>query len=364
MTDFPITRKKIVFSGGGTLGPVTPLLILAEKLQARYELFFVGTSSGPEKEIVAKIPYLKFKAIASGKLRRYFSLANFFDFFKIIHGFFQSWRFLGKERPQLIVSAGGFVSVPLAYAAYLRKIPILIHQQDVRPGLANRLIAPLAQVVTTTFEKSLADYGTKAVWVGNPVKELPSDVSQAIAQAFCLQADRPFLFILGGGTGSSSLNRLTLASAEELSSWCQIIHLTGKNKQLGQSMGPNYQSYEFLDHEKVMALLERAELVVSRAGLATISELSALGKASLLIPLPDSHQEDNANFLAQQEAALVLAEKNLKPENFVEAVKAILLDQKMRSHLSTQIKKIIKPGAKESFLMIIMSLVDHEKTKL
>ena len=156
------TNKKIMLSGGGTGGSVTPLLSLAEELikeDKDIDLSFVGAKNGPEKELIAgfKGKEIRFLTLPSGKLRRYFSAANFFDIFKIIGAFFKSLAVLRQERPAIVISAGSFVSVPLVWAAACRRIPILIHQQDIRPGLANKLMAPFARVITVTFEKSLID---------------------------------------------------------------------------------------------------------------------------------------------------------------------------------------------------------------
>ena len=168
--------KKIIFSGGGSGGPVTPLLAVASFLERhdKFELLFVGTHDGPERELIMKAGF-NFVSISSGKMRRYFSWQNFSDVFKIIQGFFDAWKLIGQERPNIIVSAGAFVSVPLAFAAYLRRVPVIIHQQDIRAGLANKLMAPVAKVVTVTFERSLRSYGSRAKWIGNPFMEVENN---------------------------------------------------------------------------------------------------------------------------------------------------------------------------------------------
>ncbi|MFA7702824.1 MAG: glycosyltransferase, partial [Patescibacteria group bacterium] len=199
-------KKLIMLSGGGTGGSATPLLALADYLQADYDFIFVGTNFGPERYLVETtgIPFL---SIVSGKWRRYFSLQNISDIFKIIFAFFQSLYLLKKYRPDLLMSAGGFVSVPLAFAAYCLRIPILIHQQDIRAGLANKLMAKVASRVTVTFQKSLTDYGPSALWVGNPIKEIVVDNS-SLWKKYNLDQAKPLLLILGGGTGSAFINSL------------------------------------------------------------------------------------------------------------------------------------------------------------
>ncbi|MCX6798263.1 MAG: glycosyltransferase, partial [Candidatus Falkowbacteria bacterium] len=192
-------KPRIILSGGGTMGSVTPLLVLAEELKNRYDFIFVGTRHGVERGIVTKLDYLKYKPLISGKWRRYFSLYNFLDLFKVKIAFWQSLWFLRKVRPALVISAGAYVSVPLAWAAYFLKIPVLIHQQDIRPGFANRLMAKTAKIITVTFKKSLADYGAKAVWVGNPYKDLKRENSERIVAAFRLKENLPLVLALGGG---------------------------------------------------------------------------------------------------------------------------------------------------------------------
>ncbi|MBU4014724.1 glycosyltransferase, partial [Patescibacteria group bacterium] len=166
--------KKILLTGGGTGGSVAPLLAISDvgcrmSDVGKFKFTWIGTRNGVEKQMVQK-ENIKFISIASGKFRRYFSIKNFIDLFKIIFAFFQSLAILIKEKPALVMSAGSFVSVPVVWAAWLLRVPVLIHQQDVRHGLANKLMAPFANVITVTFEKSLADYGKKAVWTGNPAQ--------------------------------------------------------------------------------------------------------------------------------------------------------------------------------------------------
>lgn len=360
MPDHNLNKSTIILSAGGTMGSVTPLLVLAEELRGRYNFIFVGAYSGIEREVVTKIDYLKYQPLISGKYRRYFSLYNILDLFKIIFAFWQALYFLKKTRPALVLSAGSFVSVPLVWAAQYLKIPVLIHQQDIRPGLANRLMAPTAKIITTTFEKSVADYGAKAVWVGNPCR-LPDSGSLArMIEAFRLKPELPLVLVLGGSTGSQALNFLLANSLEELSKICQVIHVTGQNKQINKSILKNYQAYEFLDHDKVLALMTRADLVISRAGLSTLTELSSLAKPTILVPLPKTHQEDNANLFLEREAAVVLRGGDLKPDKLVETVKEILENDVLRAHLRKNIKDIMPSGANEALKLIINSLVENK----
>jgi len=362
-------EKTIMFSGGGTGGSVTPLLAVASELlkdEVDLNFVFVGTKKGPEKELVANFSAPKkidFLTLTSGKLRRYFSWSNFFDIFKIFAAFFQALIIIKRIKPDLVVSAGSFVSVPLIFAAALRRIPILIHQQDVRPGLANKLMAPLARVVTVTFEKSLIDYGPKAVLVGNPVK-LPEELGDAAALKvkYNLAPDLPLVLAVGGGTGSSALNELILQSIEELSNFCNLIHLSGFGKASSiKTKFKNYYCLEFVSNEELMKLMQAAEIVISRAGLGTLSDLAALKKPAIIIPLPASHQEENAALFKNAGAALVLEQRLLTSDKLREVLSNLLSDQELKASLSRNIGRIMKPGAAENIAGIIWEMLKTKK---
>jgi len=347
-----------MLSGGGTGGSVTPLLALADYLKkdnpAVYNFIFVGTNSGPERYL-AESAQILFLPIMSGKWRRYFSFKNVADIFKIILAFFQALYLLRKYRPHLLISAGGFVSVPLAYAAYCLRIPILIHQQDIRAGLANRLMARVASQVTVTFEKSLIDYGSRALWVGNPVNER-IDNSLDLWQKYNLDAKKPLLLVLGGGTGSVFINRLIKDSLKSLLEFCQVVHSTGSGKKEKLVPKAGYLPLEFMDHDEVLWFMAKAQAVVSRCGLGVLTEISALGKASILIPMPDSHQEDNAAIFAEHQAAIVLSEKNLSPGIFINQARELMVNKKLHDTLCSLAKDVIKP-ANEALKKIVNELL-------
>ncbi|PIR13227.1 undecaprenyldiphospho-muramoylpentapeptide beta-N-acetylglucosaminyltransferase [Candidatus Falkowbacteria bacterium CG11_big_fil_rev_8_21_14_0_20_39_10] len=363
-------NKKIILTGGGTAGSVSPLLAIFEELTSlkhpfltkeregvRYDFLWVGTKKGIEKEMVGKAG-IKFKSITSGKLRRYFSWQNFIDPFKILIGFFQSIFIVLKFKPDLVMSAGGFVSVPVVWAAWLLGVKIIIHQQDARAGLANKLMAPLADVITVTFEKSLADYGKKAVWTGNPIRQSLqiTNYKLQITNFFNLKKDLPVLLVIGGGTGAMAINKLVWDSLEELTKFCQVIHICGKSKKL-EVRSKNYLSFEFLEADKMAEALRLADVVVSRAGLGLLTELSYLGKPSILIPIPDSHQEDNAKIFQDKKAAVVLEQKFLTGEEFVSNIKRLMFNKQKQEEFGENIKKVIKKGANESIVKIILEIL-------
>jgi UDP-N-acetylglucosamine--N-acetylmuramyl-(pentapeptide) pyrophosphoryl-undecaprenol N-acetylglucosamine transferase len=363
----------IILSGGGSGGSVTTLLAVSKKLienDNNLNLVFVGTKNGPEKVLINSFRIydknIKFISIPSGKLRRYFSVHNFFDFFKIFSAFVISFLILSKEKPRLVVSAGGFVSVPLVWAAYLKKIPVLIHQQDVRPGLANRLMAPFARVITVTFEKSLRDYGPRAVWIGNPANSLTLNESLilSIKEKYHLIADKPFVLVTGGGTGASAINNLIIKALPELISRVQIIHLTGKGKMssaIKDKADFNYQPFELLNNDDVFTLMSIASLVISRCGLATLTELCELEKPAILIPMPDTHQEDNAAVFKKAEAAIVLNQKTLSAEELISEIREVLSNKNKANKLSLNIGKIMKSDATENMADLIEEILASKK---
>ncbi|MDD5031858.1 MAG: UDP-N-acetylglucosamine--N-acetylmuramyl-(pentapeptide) pyrophosphoryl-undecaprenol N-acetylglucosamine transferase [Patescibacteria group bacterium] len=390
-----ITRKdrnvKILLTGGGTGGSVSPLLAVADELTSpptplpplpnpllirrgnekgevrgekgeRYEFLWVGTKFGPEREMVEKFG-IKFIDIPSGKLRRYFSLKNFLDPFKIIAGFFKSFFIILKWRPDLVMTAGSFVSVPIVWAAWILRVPVLVHQQDVRAGLANKLMAPFANVVTVTFEESLASYGKKAVWTGNATRFKNLDLrikNEAIYKKLGLQKNFPIVLIVGGGTGAEAINKLVWESLDKLTKFCQIVHITGKEKgSRNQESGiRNYVSYDFLEHEKVMEIMRAADLVVSRAGLGFLTEISYLAKPAIIIPMPDTHQEDNARIFAKDEAAIVLDQKKLTSRDFTNKIGELLKNETLRGKLSSNAAEVMKKGASEAIARIAQ-LITH-----
>lgn len=369
--------KKIMFSGGGTGGSVTPLLAVAEELMkdGPVDLIFVGSANGPEKDLVASFndslapdtAQMVFVSLKGGKWRRYSSWRNFWDIFVVLAGFFRAFNVLRRFSPDLVVSAGSFLSVPLVWAAALKKIPVLIHQQDIRPGLANKLMAPFARTITVTFEKSLIDYGPKAALVGNPIKDLSGYAAKTAAtkQKYSLNLNQPLVLIFGGSTGATAINELVFKEVKNLSASCQIVHLAGKGK-LADNRVPNIVNYhplEFVDNEEALNLMVASDLVVSRAGLGVLTELSALAKPTILIPMPDSHQEDNAALFARQGAAVVLNQKKLTAEELTAAIKNILNDEKLRTRLGGQIAKMIKPGAAEKIAAIIWEMVKTNDKK-
>ncbi|MDD4900712.1 MAG: undecaprenyldiphospho-muramoylpentapeptide beta-N-acetylglucosaminyltransferase [Patescibacteria group bacterium] len=376
--DQPEKKHKILLTGGGTGGSVAPLLAVAEDLttqppllvsrggaEAGVEFLWLGTKQGVERAMVEKAG-LKFKAIAAGKWRRYFSLKNFWDLIKIKIGFWQALWTIMSWRPDLVMSAGSFVSVPVVWAAWLLRVPVLIHQQDAKPGLANKLMAPFAKAITVTFEKSLRDYGKKAVWTGNPTRRsLAIKNYELKITNFKIRKDLPVVLVVGGGTGAAAINELVEQGLGELTKFCQIIHVTGKNKSIknyepaslaGGLKITNYKHYEFLDAEQMAAALKLAEVVVTRAGMSVLSELAYLKKPAIIIPMPESHQVENARMFTG--AGLVLEQKSLTVEKLVNEIKGLLGDEARRRELGEKMGRAMKQGANEAMVEIINKILN------
>ena len=353
---------RIILSGGGTGGSVAPLLAIAQEIKKQKpetEFLFIGTQKGlPEKELVAtaSIPY---QAIFSGKLRRYFDWQNFLAPIFILLGFIQSIFIIKKNKPQAIISCGGFVAVPLVWAGWLLKVPIFIHQQDIVPGLANKLMAPFAKKITVSFEKSLNDYAAdKTILTGNPFRiEILNGNRKRAAQKFQLEENLPTLLVLGGGTGALKLNELVFKIVPELVKFCQIIHLTGKNKfsisNFQFSISNRYHQYEFIT-EEMPDVYAVVDLVISRAGMGVLTELSILGKPAIIIPMPDSHQEINAQYFADKKAVILLNEKQIIPNNLLEQIRELIFSVNKRSILSLNISKLGVPDAAQKIAKIIL----------
>lgn len=361
--------KTIILSGGGSGGPVTPLLAIAKELVAdNFNLVFVGTKTGPEKSMVESFSLpgdkkIKFLSLPAGKLRRYFSWYNFSDLLKILAAFIFSFPLLCRERPSLIISAGGFVSVPLVWAARLKNIPIIIHQQDVRPGLANKLMAPAARLITVSFEKSLRDYGPKAVWIGNPIVTLENEIDaiKNIREKYRLVDAKPLILVTGGATGAAALNDLIIGAKSKILEFAQIIHISGKGKlpprSVDSEQANDYQVFELLSPADVLQLMAAADLVISRCGLATLTELCELGKAAILIPIPKSQQEDNAIIFKRLNAARVLSQLELSADDLVVEIKNILGNSELRAKLSSNISKVMKRQASETMIALIKEIL-------
>jgi UDP-N-acetylglucosamine--N-acetylmuramyl-(pentapeptide) pyrophosphoryl-undecaprenol N-acetylglucosamine transferase len=357
----------ILFVGGGSGGPVAPLLAVMKEIKDRklgYHFVFIGGKFGPERQMVEN-EKLEFFSITAGKWRRYFSVLNFFTPFLVTVGFIQSLQIVKRVRPVVAVGAGSFLQVPALYAAWLFGSKILIHQQDMHPSLANTLCSPIAKKITVCFENSAKSFfqgsgllsthkTNKVVVTGNPFRQELKAASKSEAMKFFnLKTDWPTVLVLGGGTGAKFINDLVVENMEALTKLGQIIHVSGAGKRLAEKT-ENYRPYEFIS--RMDLAYAAADIVLCRAGLSTITELSNLGKISIVIPMPDSHQEENAAYLWYTKAAIVLDQKRIEPSKVVALIKNLLFKHDMQKALIANVKKVMPHNAGQKIADLIIEL--------
>lgn len=338
---------KVLLTGGGTLGSVSPLLAIVPELRKRgHELVWVGTPNGPERLFIEQMN-IPFYSMVSPKVHRFLTWKHLLLPYTLLTSLHQAKKLIKQLQPDVIVSAGGFTAVTLTWVGKGKQIPSVIHQQDIAPGLANNLMAPFANAITVTFESSLHHFNKKkSEWIGNPVRDLIPTTA-----AFDWDDEYPTVLIFGGGTGARALNELVTA---ELCQFAQIIHVKGKGREgeMQQFEHERYHAFELLEEEMKEAL-QKADVVVARAGLGTISELAALGKPSIIIPMPDTHQEANTDILGKAGAAVILDQRAISAGEFAEQVQALVEDSERQSELSAAIQTVIKPGANMKLVDII-----------
>lgn len=350
--------KKIVMTGGGTAGHVTPNIALFDSLQKDgYEIHYIGSYEGIEKGLIEdkKIPYY---GISSGKFRRYRSWKNLTDPFRVLHGFFQARRLLGRIRPNVVFSKGGFVSVPVVMAAKTRHIPVIIHESDLTPGLANKLAMPSATKVCCNFPETLPYLPKeKAVLTGSPIRQELLHGNKQAAKDFCgFTGDLPILMVMGGSIGSVYINNAIRGFIDTLLTKYQIIHLCGKgniDESLKDKKG--YAQFEYIS-ENLPDLFAAADLVVARAGANSICELLALHKPNILIPLSRNASRGdqilNANSFAKQGFSAVLEEEEVTSEKLMATIDDVM------AHRSKYIDAMKNSGQMNA-IETIMGLIEE-----
>ena len=344
--------KKIVLTGGGTAGHVTPNIALIPALKKEgYEIHYIGSYDGIERKLIEEleIPYY---GISSGKLRRYIDLKNLSDPFKVVKGLAQARHILGKIKPDVIFSKGGFVAVPVVLAAKTRRIPCVIHESDMTPGLANKICIPCAVRVCTNFPETL-DYipSEKAVLTGSPIREELFHGDRNKGLAFChFDNSKPIILVIGGSLGAVAVNNAVRGLLPQILERFQIIHLCGKGKldsSLNDTKG--YAQFEYIN-EELPDLMAAADIMVSRAGANAICEILALRKPNILIPLSaEASRGDqilNAASFEKQGYSIVIQEKDVTSGNLYDAIlkaygnKETYIKAMKQSRLNNSIEKI------------------------
>ena len=313
--------KKIIFTGGGSGGHVTLNLgLIPLFLQDGWEVVYIGSKTGIENELIRKISGVKYYAIATGKLRRYFSWENFKDAMRVPLGVMQAWNIIRKEKPDVIFSKGGFVSFPVVLSGWLNRIkPIYMHESDVTPGLANKMSLPFVSTFFTTFADT-AEYvndKSKVRCVGPVLTDRLNNGDVEKARDMCnFTADKPVLMFVGGSLGAKSINNAVIKNLETLLEKYQIIHICGKG-QTTRARCEGYAPFEFVDKE-FKDLMALADVVVSRSGSNAIFELLSQKKPMLLVPLPSTssrgEQSLNAKSFQKQGFAEVLSDDKVEAE--------------------------------------------------
>lgn len=312
--------KRIVLTGGGTAGHVTPNIALLPALrQAGYEIAYLGSYDGIEKKLIADfdIPYT---GISTGKLRRYLDVRNFTDPFRVIKGFSEARKYLKKYRPDVVFSKGGFVSVPVVRAAAALDIPCIIHESDMTPGLANKLCFPVAEKICCNFPETmkLLPEG-KAVLTGSPIRAELAQGNKIAGLDLCgFTANKPVILVIGGSLGAANVNKAVRDALPQLLVDFQIVHLCGKDKIDNLLLAtPGYRQFEYIKAE-LKDLFAMADIVISRAGANSICELLALKKPNILIPLPAASSRGdqllNAASFEAQGFSIVINEDDLTAE--------------------------------------------------
>jgi UDP-N-acetylglucosamine--N-acetylmuramyl-(pentapeptide) pyrophosphoryl-undecaprenol N-acetylglucosamine transferase len=358
-----LSKYKIIMTGGGTAGHVTPNLALVPKLKEKgFEIKYIGSIEGIEKEIITQndIPFF---GISCGKLRRYFDVKNFTDPFKILRGIGQAVKILSKEKPDVIFSKGGFVAVPVVIAASLKKIPVVAHESDMTPGLANKLSAPFCDKLCVTFRESLNFIKEdKGVLTGSPIREEILRGDKLKGKKICGFTDnKEILFIMGGSLGSKLINEEIRKNLDQLLKEFNIIHICGKgniDKNLINKKG--YKQFEYVS-EELPHLMKASDYIISRAGANSIFEFLALKKPTLLIPLSKKASRGdqilNSKSFEKEGYSLMLQEEEINKNILYEKI------LELRKRKEELINNMEKSKAKNGVEAIINVLLNSIKQK-
>lgn len=354
--------KRIILTGGGTAGHVTPNIALLPRLkELQYDIHYIGSYQGIEKDLIEPF-HIPYHGISSGKLRRYFSMKNFTDPFRVLKGFHEANQLIKTLKPDVIFSKGGFVSVPVVMAGKRNHVPTIIHESDITPGLANKISMPSATKICCNFPETLNNLPeNKAVLTGSPIRQELLTGDREAARKFChFTSDKPVILVIGGSLGAAAVNQAVRSILPELLKEFQIIHLCGKGK-LDESLlhTEGYVQFEYIQKE-LKDLFALADIVISRAGANAICELLALRKPNILIPLPASASRGdqilNARSFERQGFSIVLEEETLSKTSLLETIHRLyqnrdtyrkaMHDSGMQNSIETIIDLIVQASQK------------------
>lgn len=321
-----MTKDKIVLTGGGTTGHVAVNLALIPILKKdNWEIHYIGSKNGIEKDLIENIDGVKYHSISTGKLRRQFSFRNITDIFRVLWGSIQSVFKIAKIRPNVAFSKGGFVSVPVLFGAWVNRVPAISHESDLTPGLANKLVQPFVKTIFTTFpETEKYIKSGKGKFLGPVIRQDLKDGNKEKGKRLLgITNDKPIILVMGGSLGAKKLNDLVRDNLDNLLKDYNIIHTAGKDGYDSSIKREGYYQFEYLK-EELKDILAASDIVISRAGANSIFEFLYYKIPMLLIPLPAGasrgDQVDNAKSFANNGFALVLEEKSMNDEIFLEKI--------------------------------------------
>lgn len=360
-------KPKIVFTGGGTAGHVTPNLALIDYYNNQgWEIFYIGSENGVEKNIIADID-VKYYAIPCGKLRRYLSLRNFIDPIKIIGGVFQAYFLLGRLNSEIVFSKGGFVAFPVVVAAWLRRIPVIAHESDFSPGLANKMCFPFVKTLCVNFNAVSSHFtnANKVIVTGTPIRQnlLSGDKNKGLK--LCrFNETKPRLLIIGGSLGSENINLCIRKSLDKLLKKFQIIHICGTGKV--DDAFKNIEGYcqlEYLGSE-LGDIFSASDIVISRSGANSVFEILALKKAHIFIPLSKKYsrgdQIQNARYFKNKGISFVIEEDELSPDRLLSTLDTLW---QQKDSIEEKIKNLNVKSGTENILTIIDKAVNAKRRR-
>jgi UDP-N-acetylglucosamine--N-acetylmuramyl-(pentapeptide) pyrophosphoryl-undecaprenol N-acetylglucosamine transferase len=357
-------NKKIILTGGGTAGHVTPNIALLPQLKAEgYEVVYIGSKDGMEKGLVEACG-IDYRGISSGKLRRYIDMKNLTDIFRVIKGIGEATSIIRKEKPDIIFSKGGFVSVPVAVGGFLNRVPVVAHESDITPGLANKLATPFADKVCVTFPEALKYVkGGKGVLTGTPIRRELFEGKRESGLKMCgFDGTRPVILVMGGSLGSVKINNSLREILPTLTESFDIVHLCGKGNMDLTVSNPHYKQFEYIN-EELKDLFAAADMVVSRAGSNAISEFLALKKPMLLIPLSRAASRGdqilNADSFKAHGFAAVLQEEELTADTLANEIN--MLYNNRTGYISAMDKSAQTKGVEGVLSVLAECIKSHTK---
>ena len=367
---------KILFTGGGTGGHIFPIIAIVREIRRIYpktnlEFYYLGPKDEFSTILLSQEDFI-IKSIVSGKIRRYFSLQNIVDIlFKIPFGVIQSFFLLMATRPDLVFSKGGSGSIAVTYSARLLRIPVFLHESDVVPGLSNQIAGKWAKKIFISFPKTEYFDSEKTTLVGNPIRsEILNGDKETATELFNLTLSKPVFLIIGGSQGAETINDFVLRIINDLLKDYEIIHVTGPQnvKQVtaeaqvveDKDLDRYYHPIGFLDENKIKHAYKAADLIISRSGSGSIFEIAAIGKPSILVPLPSAaanHQSKNAYAYSQTGACMVIEQENLTPNFFMENIQLLFLHPEKLEEMKQAALAFAKPLAARAIAREILEFL-------